>query len=48
MIYQLPKNALKRNSSLSLLISVKHDDYIDISQITSALKIELKSFKLTQ
>ena len=27
--------------------SVKHDDYIDISQITSALKIEVKSLKLT-
>ena len=41
MIYQLQKNASKRNSSLSLLISLKHDNYIDIQKIASALKIEL-------
>ena len=38
-----PKNASKRNFSLFLVdILIEHDDYIDISQITSA---DLKTHK---
>ena len=39
MIYQLPKNASKRNSSLSLLISVKfynqiQQNFVDFNQLS--------------
>ena len=38
MIYQLPKKRFKLQSFLVDILICEHDDYNEVSQITSALK----------